>query len=253
MIDLNSISRDPTIGPPRIMIYGSEKVGKSTFASEAAAPIFLPTEDGIGVLDVAHFPLLTTYDDFIGAIGVLYQNDHEFQTVVIDSVDWLEPLVWAETVRRNTEWTDIESPGYGKGYLAAMDVWREVIGGLDALRNEKNMAIILIAHAQVKRFDSPDVEPYDRYKIKLQDRAASKIAEWCDAIFFANYKTYTTKTEVGFNKGVTRGVGSGERVMYTEERPAFIAGNRYGLPTELPLSWEAFTAALSNSAAQRKK
>ena len=173
----------------------------------------------------------------------LYNEPHEFGTVVIDSVDWLEPLIWKRVCDDN-KWGSIEEPGYGKGYVAALDLWREYLDGLNALRNERGMTVIQIAHTDIKRFDSPVHEPYDRYVIKLHARAAALLQEHSDIVLFANYRVSTVKSDVGFNKKVTRALGSGERVLYTEERPAFLAKNRYGLPDVLPLDWPAFAAAM---------
>ena len=245
-ISLASISNNPTIAPPRLVVYGTHGVGKTTFAAGAPKPIVLPTEEGLGNLKVDHFPLLTSYDDVMGAIGILYQEKHDFETVVIDSADWLEPLVWVETCRKHSK-ADIEEFGYGKGYLHALDQWRELFDGLNALRAERGMAVMFLAHTEIKRFDSPDTEPYDRYQIKLQTRARALIEEWADAVMFANFKTFTTKADVGFNKSVTRGVGQGERKLYTEERPAYTAKNRYSLPPELDFTWQDFEKALPNS------
>jgi len=103
---------------------------------------------------------------------------------------------------------------------------------------------IQIAHTDIKRFDSPEHEPYDRYVIKLHARASALLQEHSDAVLFANYRISTVKSDVGFNKKVTRALGSGERVLYTAERPAFLAKNRYGLPDVLPLDWQAFAAAM---------
>ena len=106
------------------------------------------------------------------------------------------------------------------------------------------MAVILIAHTTIKRFDSPETEPFDRYQPKLQDRSNALIREWCDAVLFANYKTIVKKDDVGFNKTVARGISTGERLLYTSERPAFMAKNRFNLPDSIPLSWEAFANAI---------
>ena len=236
--------------PPRVVIHGPPGVGKTIFAACAPAPIFLPTEDGLESLsqlpfDVPAFPLAKTWDDVMGAIQSLYEQEHEFKTLAVDSIDWLEPLVWAETCRRNN-WADIEAPGYGKGYQAAQDVWRQFLDGLELLRIEKGMAYILIAHSQVRRFDAPDAEPYDRYMLKLQQKGGDLLTENVDAVLFANFKTYTAETDVGFKKKVRRGIGTGERVMFTEERPAFVAKNRYGLPAELPLDYEHLAKVIFN-------
>lgn len=242
-ISLASLKVASPLAPPRILIHGIAGVGKSTFAAGSQNPVFVCTEDGLGVLDVAHFPLARSYGEVIEALAVLHTEDHDHKTLVIDSIDWLEPLIWAETCRLNN-WSSIEEPGYGKGYAAAIDLWRQYLDWLNALRNDRAMTIIQIAHTDIKRFDSPEHEPYDRYVIKLQMRAAALLQEHSDIVLFANYRLSIIKSDVGFNKKVARALGSGERVVYTAERPAFLAKNRYGLPDMLPLDWSSFAAAM---------
>jgi len=106
------------------------------------------------------------------------------------------------------------------------------------------MAVILLAHAEIKRFDSPETEPYDRYIIKLQQRAAALVQEHVDAVLFANYRISTIKTDVGFKKQVVRGVSGGDRLLHTTERPAFLAKNRFGLQDSLPLEWPSLAAGI---------
>jgi len=224
-------------------VHGVAGVGKTTFAAGSEKPVVVPTEDGLGTLDVPHFPLARKFEDVMEALAALYSERHDFKTVVIDSVDWLEPLIWARTCQDNG-WPSIEEPGYGKGYVAALGHWRDYLEGLNALRNERGVTVIQIAHTEIRRFDSPEHEPYDRYVIKLHARAAPLLQEHSDVVLFANYRISTVKADVGFNKKVTRALGSGERVLYTAERPAFLAKNRFGLPDSLPLSWEAFAAAM---------
>ncbi|NBV89621.1 MAG: ATP-binding protein, partial [Betaproteobacteria bacterium] len=199
------------------------------------------TEDGLGSLAVDHFPLATTTAQVMEAIGTLYQESHEFGTVVLDSLDWLDNLIWKEIESKY----DAKDLAYGKGAVIAAERWREILAGLNALRNDKSMAVVLIAHCQIKRFDSPETEPYDRYQLKLQERASALVREWADAVLFANYKTIVRKDDVGFNKTVARGVSTGERLLFTSERPAYQAKNRYSLPESIPLSWEAFAAGLA--------
>lgn len=249
-ISLASICKDPSVAPPRGVIYGPHGIGKTTFGAGAPSPILMPLEEGWGTLATPRFPLLTTYAEVCEAIGALYQDAHEYATVIVDSLDWLEPLIWAETCARHDK-PDIEAWGYGKGYLYACDVWREFLAGMSALREEKGMCILLLAHAQVRSFNDPTNEPYDRYELKLQPRAAALIEEWADIVGFANWRTYTTSTEVkkGVNKDkVTRGIGTGERLLHVEERPGWRAKNRYSLPPEIPLSWQAFASALTPAA-----
>lgn len=242
-ISLKSISKDPTIAPPRVVLYGPHGIGKTTFGACAPSPILMPFEDGIGKLEIAHFPILKNWSETLEAMQSLAEEAHDYQTVVIDSLDWLEPIIWAETCARHKQ-PDIEAFGYGKGYLQACDVWREFFAGLKALREDKGMAVVLIAHTEIKTFADPSTEPYDRYQIKLQPRAAALAEEWADCVLFANFKVHVAKADAGFNKKVTRGVGHGERVLYTEERPGWRAKNRYSLPAELPFTWDDFQAAL---------
>lgn len=239
--NLDSIKRSTGIKAPRVMIYGPHGLGKTTFGAGAPNPIFILTEDGLGRLEVDHFPLATSYQDVIDAIGTLYNEEHNFGTVVIDSLDWLDNLVWQDINSKH----DAKELAYGKGAVIAADYWRNILDGLSALRDDKGMAIVLIAHTEIKRFDSPETEPYDRYRPKLQDRSSALIQEWCDGVFFCNYRVVTKETEVGFNKEVRRGITTGERLMYTTEKPAYLAKNRYGLPDQLPLSWEAFQTAIN--------
>jgi len=239
--DLKSIKKNEAISAPRIMVYGVEGIGKSTFAAGAPNPIFILTEDGLGSLKVDHFPLASSFDDVMAAIASLYAEKHDFQTVALDSLDWLETMIWRDIETKY----DAKDLAYGKGAVIAADRWRDVLNGLNALRNEKGMAVVLIAHTTIKRFDSPETEPYDRFQPKLQDRSNALIREWCDAVLFANYKTIVKKSDVGFNKEVARGISTGERLLYTSERPAYMAKNRYGLPESIPLSWEAFIEAIN--------
>ena len=229
--------------PPRLLLYGTEGIGKSTFGAQAPAPIFIQTEDGLSEISCDKFPLATSFDDVMASLNCLLTEQHDYQTVVVDSLDWLEPLVWQHACKINN-WSTIEEPGYGKGYIAALDLWRQYLDWINALREDRRMMVVQLAHTDIKRFDSPEHEPYDRYVIKLHARAAALLQEHADVVMFANYRISTVKSDVGFNKKVTRALGSGERVLYTAERPAFLAKNRYGLPDVLPLDWDAFAAAM---------
>lgn len=245
-ISLSSISKTKGLQAPRILLYGVPGIGKTTFAAGAPNPIFLFTEDGAGLLEVDSFPLLKSYDDVISSLTSLLNEEHEFKTVVLDSLDHLEPLVW-EKVTNAANVDSIASIDFGKGYTEALTYWRQIMDLLDRLRNEKNIAYVLIGHSNIKRFDSPDCEPYDRYQLKLHDKASGLVQERVDCVFFCNYQTVVQKTNVGFGKEKARGIGTGQRHVYTVEKPAYKAKNRFNLPEKLPLSWGAFMTALQNN------
>ena len=241
-ISLDSLRQGPEKRPPRILMHGVSGVGKTTFAASAPDPVFLQTEDGLGLMDRHTFGLLKGFNEVMEALGALYSEDHGFSTLVVDSVDWLEPLVHAEACRRNN-WSSIEQPGYGKGYVEALNVWREYVEGLNALRDDKGMVVIQLAHTDVKRFENPETEPYDRYIVKLHKNASALLMEHSDIVLFANYRVSVVETK---DKKSTRAKGSGERRMYATERPAFLAKNRYSLPDDLPLDWSTLAEQLPN-------
>lgn len=232
-ISLATLRRKERPKPPIVVEYGPGGVGKTTLACGAPDPVVLAIEDGLAELDVPHWPI-ASFEELMQAIGALYAEDHDRRTLIVDSLDWAEPLIWAEACRRNG-WSSIEDPGYGKGYVAALGVWRELLDGLRALRDERGMTVVLIAHHSIKRFEDPTSDPYDRYQLKMHDKAAALVVEAADVVAFLNYRVSIRKEDVGFNKKVARGVGGGQRVLYLEERPGFIAKNRYSAPASLDL------------------
>jgi len=239
--DLKSITKGKAIKAPRILLYAGHGIGKSTFAASAPSPIFIQTEDGLGNIDTSSFPLADDSKSVMSAIQTLYEEKHDFQTVVLDSADWLENIMLQEIEARH----DAKDLAYGKSAMLLADQWRNVLEGLNALRNERGMAVVIVAHQEIKRFESPVSEPYDRYQPKLQTRSSAVVQEWADCVFFANYKTIIKKTEgEGFTKDHVRGISTGERILFTQEQPSHLAKNRFNLPAELKFSWDAFTNAI---------
>lgn len=241
-ISLASIQRNRP-KPPRIIIHGEPGVGKTTFAACAPSPIFVQTEDGLGNLDVPSFPLATSFDDVMEALGSLYTEAHTFRTLVVDSLDWLEPLVWQKVCQQHNV-PSIETLGYGKGYVEALGWWRQFFEGVTALRDHKSMTIIMVAHSQIVRVEDPALPAYDSRDLKLHKRAAAVAEEFADIILYAAIQTNTVTEDVGFNNKRIRATTTGERIAHTVGQPAFLAKNRYNLPSPLPLAWDAIAAYL---------
>ena len=245
---ISSITKGREAQPPRIMIYGSEGVGKSTFAALAPNPVFVQTEDGLSEIDCSKFPLAKSFDDVVLQLQAVRDEQHDYGTVVIDSLDWLERLVW-DRVCADYGVKSIEKAdgGYGKGYVHALTYWRQIVSLLNDIRARKGMAVILIAHAAVERFEDPEHAAYDRYTPRLHKKACSIVCEWVDAVLFASRRMRVDSTT---GKAAPVGADGGERILRTNGSPACIAKNRFGLPTELPLSWSAFVEALKPGAAK---
>lgn len=243
MFDLKSISKTRRVRAPKIVIVGQGKIGKTTFAAMAPKAIGILTEDGADAVDANAFPLATSLADVYTAIDTLINQEHEFQTLFIDSLDWLEPLVQDHVCNANN-WKNIEQPGFGKGYVAAAEEWRNLLSGLEVLRADKGMGIILIAHDKIKRIEDPLTEGFDSHVLKLHDRAAALVQEWADVIGYAGYRIFTSKTDAGFGNKETKATTTGERILHVEPHPAHCGGNRFGL-SNMPLDWAAFQEALT--------
>lgn len=259
-ISLQTLRRKAEPKPPIVILYGTHGIGKTTLAVGGADPVVAAIEDGLGQLDAPSWSI-RSYADMMEAIGALYGEEHDRKTLIIDSLDWLEELVWAETCRQNA-WQNMESEGFGKAYVAADKIWRDYLDGIKALRDEKGMTIIQIAHEQIVRFNSPQTEPYDRHTIKLHKRASGLVQEHADIIGFMGYRVSIAESRTATQKagqGTKRGVGGGQRVLHLEERPAFIAKNRFGMPASIDLPtqaeawkspatiWQAFAQHLPNA------
>lgn len=242
MAMLERVTKGKIQRPILALIYGPDGAGKSTFAADAPSPIFLGKENGTNSLDVTRLPEPKNYNDIMVCLEELRTCDHDYQTLAIDSLDWIEPLVWQAVCQADgAKSIEDVGGGYGKGYTQANDVWRKMITELARLRDAKNMNIIVIAHSQIKVFNDPSQPaPYDRYQLKLNEKAAALWREFVDFVGFATFEVYTKTSKDGQR---SKAFGDGKRVLLTERRPSFDAKNRLGLPFELPLSFEAFQSA----------
>jgi len=242
-----TVERGKQSMPPRIVLVGTEGIGKSTWASKAPKPIFCQTEDGLGQIDCERFPLALDYESVVAQLETVATEKHSWQTVVVDSIDWLERLIWDRVCRR-TNVSNIEKAGGGfaKGYTFALDEWREVLDLLGRCR-ARGMAAILIAHAKIERFEDPENPAYDRYSPRLHKHAQALVTEWADAVLFATRRMTVKREGAGFNeRAIAQPVGpeGGERIVRTVGSAACVAKNRYSLPAELPLSWDVFVSHL---------
>jgi hypothetical protein len=252
----------------RYSFYGAEGVGKTSLAADAPNPIFLDMDGGSACLGVdrylfrdevgGHVP--ASYEDVLAAIEDLTENPHEYKTIVIDTLDTLEPLLWGYVVKHESgrtsalnkggvKFDSILELGYGNGYALAVEEWRRLAIRLDVLRNKRGMAIVLLAHEQIKTFKSPDSEDYDRRTQRLNDKAAGFIREWADVNGFVCFEDGSGKLKGG--DGRVKGFSTGRRLIKLNRTATYDAKTRLALTDQIELEaahpWRALEAAVLDS------
>lgn len=246
---LAQVSKTKHAAPPRILIHGAEKTGKSSFAAGAPNPIFIRTEDGLNGIDANAFPLAMDAETVRQQLLALVKEDHDYKTVVVDSLDWLERLIFdAVCKRENVDNIARAGGGYGAGYIIALNLWKVIFGLLDRLNREKGMIVICICHSRVVTIQDPLHEPYDKATVKLYSPksgsgAADLATEWADIIGYA-------KRPMLVSDG--KAFDDGQNILILGGNPGCVAGNRFGLPDEIPFTWSAFNKAMRKIAAPKK-
>lgn len=228
--DLASITTNQQ-GPPRIVIYGVPGIGKTTLAAYAPKPVFLCTEEGLSDLPVARFPAVTNYHEAFSAVHQLATHPHDYGTLVIDTIDALEPMIFRFVCEQGGK-QSISEFGWSKGFQRAAEVINSFLAVVDRCRAQ-GMAVVMIAHSEVSRFEPPDADPYDRYAINLHRKACRPAIErWADAILFANYDVQVISSKDSERR---RAVGGKVKLLHTVEKPTFVAKNRYGMPPTIEI------------------
>lgn len=235
-ISLSSLRSSKSTNPPIILIYGVDGVGKTSLAAEFPDALYVPTagERTPEGIDLPTPGIIETFNDLKGVFGELLTEDHEFKTVIVDSLDGLEPLMHAETCVRigatSIDSNDKGSPtSFGRGYVEADVEWNEFMGACRALA-ERGVAVVLLAHPEIVRFDSPITDPYARYQVKLHKRAAALVREQSDIVAFINYRVSIKTKEVAPKKEVAHAEGGKERIIHLTEAAGFVAKSRYLTP-----------------------
>lgn len=228
----------------KMLVHGPAGAGKTTFASTCPAPIFLDLEGSTERFNVSRIDLRDVpYDgpnsvmQFLRELG---KGDHKFKTVVIDTVDWLEPKVHEATCSRLGV-SSIEQVGYGKGYVEALQEWDLFFRALTYLRDKKGMHIVLNCHTALTRISDPTLAEYDRWDLKLHKKAAAKFTEWAEVIGFLTIETMV-KRQGGKDKLSTEG----ERVLLINEAAHFVSKNRFTYAGEgiKPVNFETLSKEL---------
>lgn len=196
----------------------------------------LNLEDGCGDIDVDKTEKLNTEQDAIGAISWLVQNEHPYRTVIVDTADWLERLIF-QAVAQSAGKSTIEEIGFGKGFESAAKHWQHIIGGLTVLWN-RGLHIVMTAHLRISKFANPAGSTFNYYEPALHDKGSSIVVDWCDEVLFLTTKIDVRSEDEGFNKTRAIAIGGTERIIYTSEAASHVAKNRLNMQPIIPLAWE---------------
>lgn len=229
-LSLSSLKTTKRNDPPVMLLYGVDGIGKTSLAAEFPNPIYLATEGERPPSDIEMVTpgTIESFDDLLNVIGELLTEEHDRQSVIIDSLDGLEPLVWRTTASR-LGINGIEDAGFGKGYVEADTEWNELMAAVSAL-SRAGMYVVMLAHPEIVRFDSPTTDPYSRYQPKLHKRANALVREKSDIVAFMNYRISIKEKEVARQTKVAHAEGGKERQMHFNEAAGFNAKNRYSMP-----------------------
>lgn len=243
-MELN-ITRGKIAKAQKVVIYGPEGIGKTTFASQFPDPLFIDTEGGTNQLDVARIdPAPQSWNELLGLIDTV-KTERPCKTLVLDTADWAEMLCIEHICIKN-KWDSIETPGYGAGYTALKEEFGKLLNKLSDLI-EAGINVVLTAHAMMRKFDRPDeASSYDRWELKLQRKTAPLLKEWADALLFVNYKVTVENVDKGMGQKAGKARG-GKRVMYVEHHPCWDAKNRYGLSGELEFDFKVIEPFITAS------
>lgn len=246
--------RKKTRVPLRILMNGIGGVGKTSFAAQFPSPIFIQSrgESGLQTLESAGLASASimpfehdgktyheaqTWDDVLDAVEWLRCEDHGFKTIVFDVINGVEKLLFEHVCRRDFggDWGEKGFHSYGKGFEVSSVTFKELTINLDRLRTERGMTCLMLCHSTTRTVKNPLGADYDRYTADMNEKCWHQLYNWCDIVLFAN-REVNVRVQRGSNKGKADSI---DRVLHTDEGPAWFAKNRHNLPPEISMGSSA--------------
>ena len=234
----------------RVFMYSNEGLGKSTLAASAPNPIFIDVEDGLSEIDTSSYGLCTTFDMVMEQLRYLYKTKTEFETIVIDSIDACERLMYKKVCQEHNIQSISDIP-YGGGFSKAAEKLNSLVAAFDAIRKNQNMRIIILGHSQIKTVQNLLGNDYDSYMPNIRDKHSDLIKHWCDIVGYLHTKTYTDISKGSFGKDIIKNIGGSERVFSCATNINFASKNRYGIEEDIDIpkenGYEAITKAIEQA------
>ena len=216
----------------KVVIYGSEGIGKSSLAACFPDPLFIDTEGGTAQMDVRRIDKPQSWEELLAIVQEVAATPDVCKSLILDTADWAEQLIVSFLCTKYKQ-NSIESFGYGKGYTYLAEEFTKLLHAFDQVI-AADIHVVITAHAKMRKFEQPDeMGAYDRWEMKLSKQVAPLLKEWCDLLLFCNYQTFVVTSENNTQKAQ-----GGKRVMYTSHHPAWDAKNRVHLPEVLELNYK---------------
>ena len=224
-----NIIYDKVVKPPRVVLYAPEGVGKTTFGASVEKPLVIATERGTDQLDVPRVNA-GTWTECKQVLKYLATEKHEFKSLVVDTIDWMEKLIEKKVCEDNGAESidDKKKFPYAAGHIAVQNEVEKFLMFLDTLI-EKGIAVYLLAHAKIETFNDPEKdEPIHRWQLKAHKRTTPLYKEWSDCVLFANHNDQVINGKA---------VGGYQRKIWANHTAARDAKNRYNIPDGIDLDF----------------
>lgn len=221
--------------PVRIGLLGGAGIGKTSFARSMYKTILIDYDGGAEACRVDRVTGPKTWAGLLQLLRDIAANPSGYKTVAIDTLDGAE-IACISHVCQAAKKESLGDFSFGAGYEALAAEWRILLGELDEIR-AKGLYICLLSHSIVRQIQDPRIGPYDQLTSGLQRKTWAATVRWVDILGFACFEAARVKDE-------RRAIVTGERVLHTTSASGFESKNRFGMPAQLPLSWEAVEAAI---------
>lgn len=225
----------PQDRPGFYSLLSDSGMGKTTLAATFPKPIFMRAEDGMQSIPYNQrpdaMPVIKKESDVWDQFTALLKEDHDYKTLVIDSVTALERLFIQHVID-----SDPKQPrsinqalgGYGAGLSAVAALHQRVRKAAGLINERKNMHVVFLAHADTETIELPDQDPYTRYSLRLGKKSVAPYVDDVDLVGFLKLETFTTGE--GERK---KAISDGTRVLVTYATAANVSKNRYGIEQDI--------------------
>lgn len=251
----------------RVVLSGVEKVGKTTLATNAPRALLIPLETGYSGVVVNKVPMLEHYSFVMQLLDEIGQaasaGQFAYQSLVFDSATALERLIHLAVLATdpayaagNKKGVTMESAlgGYGKAYQLANQYFDDFLKKCDMLAVHFGINIVVTCHVFAAKIIDPTVGEYDSWDLLLHSPKNQKtygkremITQWADVVGFLHEPLFVIEGDK-MNKGVSANKG---RVLSISRTPAYVAGNRFGMTTDIPVpaagGWNSLAHAMYSS------